>query len=1372
MKLKALASHLIPRFAPLSRKNTSRYVRSANPRTSHSWQTRAFISSKVLISREEEAPASIKPISGNGEDITLGDDSTQFGGGHSPQGDPQSKQTPCEDTLCENTPPLRPDVGTKNLDEQVLKELHSLIRSIQKLDKKKKQQIVSYINTLNKKYLQNIEGDVVTFFENLDQYMAANGLLMCDLGGEEVLSHIQGVHMNIVDDCIKGSGSDVNSLFDVNFIRKAKEKLYGEHIYPIVQGASERHIAGMNEPANTPPDQQPNYSTEGRDPPEEEDIVNVRRQMLIERSSYQKAIEEAEEFVSNLHDLKKITEIRGLCKIYLSWVNELERRIANYRERQRRRGGASCSAEGSTSGSSTTAGSTTTAGTTTASSTTAGTTPLSDTGRGGLPELIEDKLLAIITVKWTIQYTFNPQKKKYANSIITQSKNFEQGYSYQSLFTHIAIKIGQEINNELNFQQLEKSNLLYRYVKRNKANASFSHFQKYRILCDIRKKLQGGRQKEEEAPAGVVAGVSPTTTAELAAESTAESTEVHPRDDFDLVQWNSQKKAAVGGLLLKMLMDSAKMDVDLSVAKEEHRNEYRYYLLLHKMAKGNGEKLHADCKYEKELNYEKYYEEESNSLEFLVLERGKGRGAEEAAERGKRRGKKRGKEKGKQRGGEDGDNTDEAANTANTVNTAHAANTVNPPNIANPPNTANPASRRENNFCKRQKEKLKNKQVVLYRSRRDPNKIELPVFIHSYMWKNGSWYGVIHMRECCANYLLNNAINSHIPLNHLPMISKPKKWTHSEGGMILLKNNFIRCNVKPLFNIDVCNLERIRSIVSQIGNVRWKINGEILHLIEYAYMNGITIGNIPRSQNYDLPSGPSDMTKRDVEDVKKYYLLREEISRLNKCLISERPTFLQKLAVAKTLKNCEVIYFPHNIDFRGRMYPLSPHLHHMSDDICRSLITFHDREEIGPRGLFWLKIHLANNFGKDKLNFEQRIRWVDANLENIKRLSENPFQHVEFWNTAEKPWQALSVSIDLTRAMECPDPSKYRSNIPVQQDGTCNGLQHYAALGRDYDGGKAVNIIPSDEPQDIYTVVLEIVRSKIRADLDGTAASPTGSSGSGGSGSGGSGSGGSGSGGSGSGNSSSLSRGDLARHCFQFDLLKRKVVKQTIMTICYGVTSVGAKDQVKGKIQNMISKVLDRNAINQVSQYIANYIFESISEIFKRAMVIKRWFNNLSKVTNELNIPVTWLSPIGLPCEQPYRLGQRILVNTPLQSVSVISYQNSLLYKNKQRLGFPPNFVHSLDASHLMMTAEKMILEKNLSFAAVHDSYWAHACNVDLMNTFIRDSFVTLYDEPILQNLYQSYQMRLGKHASRIPAPPEQGHLDVSLVRHSRYFFS
>ena len=35
------------------------------------------------------------------------------------------------------------------------------------------------------------------------------------------------------------------------------------------------------------------------------------------------------------------------------------------------------------------------------------------------------------------------------------------------------------------------------------------------------------------------------------------------------------------------------------------------------------------------------------------------------------------------------------------------------------------------------------------------------------------------------------------------------------------------------------------------------------------------------------------------------------------------------------------------------------------------------------------------------------------------------------------------------------------SYLPIHQDGSCNGLQHYAAIGRDSRGAKSVNLVPS-----------------------------------------------------------------------------------------------------------------------------------------------------------------------------------------------------------------------------------------------------------------------------------------------------------------------
>ena len=44
--------------------------------------------------------------------------------------------------------------------------------------------------------------------------------------------------------------------------------------------------------------------------------------------------------------------------------------------------------------------------------------------------------------------------------------------------------------------------------------------------------------------------------------------------------------------------------------------------------------------------------------------------------------------------------------------------------------------------------------------------------------------------------------------------------------------------------------------------------------------------------------------------------------------------------------------------------------------------------------------------------------------------------------------------------------------LPVHMDGSCNGLQHYAALGRDVEGAIKVNLAPSAAPQDVYIAVV------------------------------------------------------------------------------------------------------------------------------------------------------------------------------------------------------------------------------------------------------------------------------------------------------------
>jgi DNA-directed RNA polymerase len=84
----------------------------------------------------------------------------------------------------------------------------------------------------------------------------------------------------------------------------------------------------------------------------------------------------------------------------------------------------------------------------------------------------------------------------------------------------------------------------------------------------------------------------------------------------------------------------------------------------------------------------------------------------------------------------------------------------------------------------------------------------------------------------------------------------------------------------------------------------------------------------------------------------------------------------------------------------------------------------------------------------------------------------------------DKPWEFLAACFELDAAYSLPDPTKFVSSLPCHQDGTCNGLQYYAALGRDINGGMSVNLCDNDRPQDVYSEVLNVVYQRLDQDPD------------------------------------------------------------------------------------------------------------------------------------------------------------------------------------------------------------------------------------------------------------------------------------------------
>lgn len=166
------------------------------------------------------------------------------------------------------------------------------------------------------------------------------------------------------------------------------------------------------------------------------------------------------------------------------------------------------------------------------------------------------------------------------------------------------------------------------------------------------------------------------------------------------------------------------------------------------------------------------------------------------------------------------------------------------------------------------------------------------------------------------------------------------------------------------------------------------------------------------------------------------------------------------LETANAYRDYRRLYFPANLDWRMRVYPMCSGLTTQGVCLQKALIKFAEGKPIGSlEALDWLKVHTANCFGKDKLPWQDRIEWTDANTDLIKRIANDPCDTVDEWKGTDDPWLFIAA---------CEQMNKYYEHgldavvdIPIPMDGTCNGAQHYAAMTRDQQGAYGVNVAPN-----------------------------------------------------------------------------------------------------------------------------------------------------------------------------------------------------------------------------------------------------------------------------------------------------------------------
>ena len=88
----------------------------------------------------------------------------------------------------------------------------------------------------------------------------------------------------------------------------------------------------------------------------------------------------------------------------------------------------------------------------------------------------------------------------------------------------------------------------------------------------------------------------------------------------------------------------------------------------------------------------------------------------------------------------------------------------------------------------------------------------------------------------------------------------------------------------------------------------------------------------------------------------------------------------------------------------------------------------------------------------------------------------------------------------------------------------------------------------------------------------------------------------------------------------------------------------------------------------------------------------------------------------------------------------------------------------------LLLLTGWLLAFAGLAFAGVHDSFWTHAADVPAMNRILREQFVAMHSQPLLEQL-RDHLVKTFPEAE-LPEVPPTGDLDLNEVLESKYFFN
>lgn len=610
-----------------------------------------------------------------------------------------------------------------------------------------------------------------------------------------------------------------------------------------------------------------------------------------------------------------------------------------------------------------------------------------------------------------------------------------------------------------------------------------------------------------------------------------------------------------------------------------------------------------------------------------------------------------------------------------------------------------------------------------------------------------------------------------------PCVVPPKPWTsiHSGGYWGRGRSNpkLLKIHSKRVMRrYNEVDLSRVMNAVNLIQNTPWTINKQVLKVAqEVLTWRNVRVEGIESPEVAALPEKLTDeAVEADPKALKAWKKMAAQAYRRERSRRSRRLSTEVTVDIATKFSEYDRIWFPYNLDFRSRVYAI-PSFSPQGTDLTKGLLLLADASPMGTEGEYWLRMHLANVAGLDKEPMDVRQKWTYDNEQLILDTAENPLDNLWWATEADSPFCFLAACFEYAAWKSSGNPEEYRCGLPIAFDGSCSGIQHFSAMLQDEVGGAAVNLIPADRPSDIY----RIVSDKVQAAVDHLMVHGTDDS------------------------VQAIAdeeTGEITQRVVYgtktvarwWDTygINRKVTKRSVMTLPYGSKEYGFNDQL---MEDIVQPAVDKHgegvfpSPTAATKLMAKLIWEALGTTVVAAVEAMKWLQKAASAIVSEGMPVSWVTPIGFPVWQEYRKLSVRRVDTMICGSIRLTMQVAQVEEDMKELnrldphknvnGISPNFVHSMDASHLMLTVLAAADQGVSHFAMIHDSFGTCPGNAGAMFKVVRETMVKTYTEnDVIAGFYQGFADSLSeKNQEKIPELPPKGSLNLESILDSKYCF-